>query len=309
MLRCVLQDVDGKKIEMPRLLSLKADIDEGVPADSLYAVFPYMPTKELTGITLYDGDTPVFIGVVDEEEHERDTQGEYLAVSARSMAAHLLDNEAMPCAYDHPSMRLIYERYAKPCGIVLHGSGDAVYFGEQSVLKGSSCWRVLKNFCTACYSSTPRISSVGVLYPKGILRDKTTVFGSDGIPFTTVKEVRKRCEEISTVYVKTSGAGSYTLPVVNASAKSRGVTRTRYLNAMLTESPMSCADAMIRNGEKKAYAVHLHCPTCLIGHEGNRAVLHDNMTGETDRLYISAVHYRLTENGEYSNVILKRRTS
>lgn len=307
MLRCVLRDINGRKIAVPELLSLKVDIDEGVPADSLYATFAYAPTEQLTEIALYEEDVPLFIGVIDEEEHERNEQGEYLKISARSLAAHLLDNEAEPCAYDHPSLSLIYERYVKPFGIKMEDRADAVFFGEQSVMKGYSCWRVLKNFCTACYSAVPRISSVGVLYPEGILNDGEIVFGGDGVRYTQISEVKKRCEEISTVYVKASNAGNYTLPIDNLSANARGIRRVRYLNAMLTESPLRCADAMIRNGDKKSYEVHLSCPSCLLGKEGYRAVVSDTLLGEKEDMYISAVHYRMTSDGEYSNVILKRR--
>ena len=307
MLRCIFRDVYGKEFSLPELLSLQVNIDEGVPADSLYATFVNTPTEQLVGIALYDNDTPLFIGIIDEEERQRDQQGEFLKISARSLAAHLLDNEAAPCAYDHPSLGLIYERYAEPYGISLIDSDDAVFFGEQSVTKGSSCWRALKNFCTACYSAVPRVSSVGVLYPKGIQNDGMITFGGKGIRYTAIREVYKRCEEISTVYVKASNAGTYSLPIVNPQAAKRGVRRVRYLNAMLSESPMRCADAMIRNGEKKAYEIHLSCPSCLLGKEGYRAVLKDEMIGDRNDLYISAVHYRMTKDGESSSVTLKRR--
>lgn len=307
MLRCVLTDVNGQTIMMPRLLSLQVDVDEGVPADALYATFPYAPTGELAGITLYDEDEPIFIGVVDEEEHLCGSKGTYLRVSARSLAAHLLDNEAMPCAYDHPSLSLMVKRYAEPFGVSLKTDSDEVFFGEQSVTKGSSCWKALKNFCIACYSAVPRISSVGVLYPKGTEHSGVTVFGENGIRYTQLRVVKKRCEEISAVHVKATNTGSYSLPIENASAKSRGVRRERYLNAVLTESPMRCADDMIANGRAKSYAVYLRCEGCLLGTEGNRAVIKDDWIDDADDLYISAVHYRMKGDGDYSNITLKRR--
>lgn len=307
MLRCVFRDVYGKEFHMSELLSLQVNVDEGVPADSLYATFVNKPTAQLVEITLYDDEKPLFIGIVDEEERQRDLQGEFLKISARSLAAHLLDNEAAPCAYDHPSLGLIYERYVKPYGILLNESDDAVFFGEQSVTKGASCWRVLKNFCTACYSAVPRVSATSVLYPKGMRNDETIVFGGGGIRYTAVREIQKRCEEISAVYVKASNTGSYSLPITNPRAMERGVRRVRYLNAMLSESPMRCADAMIRNGDKKAYEVHLSCPSCLLGKEGCRAIIKDTMIGDREDLYISAVHYRMTKDGETSTITLKRR--
>lgn len=308
MLRCVLEDVHGQKISMDRLLSLQVNVDEGVPADAMYAVFPYQKTDELIGITLYDDDKSLFVGVVDEEEHICEPQGVNLRISARSLAAHLLDNEAMPCAYDHPSLSLMFERYVKPYGITLSGNSNEVFFGEQSITKGTSCFKALKDFCIACYSSIPRISSVGELFAKGMEHDSVTVFGGDGIRYTKLRETKKRCEEISAVNVKATNAGTYSLPIKNDEAIARGIRRTRYLNAVLTESPMRCADAMIENGRKKAYAVHLRCESCLLGTEGNKAVLKDAPFGDRDDLYISAVHFRMTADGAYSNITLKRRT-
>ena len=309
MLRCVLKDVNGKERSMPQLLSLQVDVDEGIPADALYALFPYTPTAELSEITLYDGDEPLFIGVVDEQEHICSSKGTYLKVNARSLAAHLLDNEALPCEYDHPTLSLMYERYAKPFGITLGTDCDEVFFGEQRVTKGTSCWKAMKNFCNACYLTAPRISSVGVLYPKGIEHSGVTVFGESGVRYTQLREVKKRCEEISAVHVKASNGGTYSLPIKNASARERGVRRERYLNAVLTESPMKCADAMIKNGDAKSYAVYLRCEGCLLGTEGDRAVIDDAILSERNDLYISAVHYRMKGDGAYSNITLKRRIS
>ncbi len=308
MLRCELTDVNGKTHQMPQLLSLQVDVDEGVPADALYALFPYVSTAELCRITLYDEDKPVFIGVIDEEEHICGSRGTYLKISARSPAAHLLDNEAMPCEYDHPSLSMMFERYAKPFDIRLGTESDEVFFGEQRVTKGTSCWKALKNFCIACYLTPPRISSVGVLYPKGLEHGDVTVFGTEGVPYTHLREAKKRCEEISAVHVKASNSGTYSLAIENRAAKNRGVCRERYLNAVLTESPMKCADAMIDNGDVKSYAVYLRCKGCLLGTEGNRVVISDPVLGDRDDLYISAVHYRMKGDGAYSNITLKRRT-
>lgn len=308
MLSCIVTDIDGAESAPLYPLSMQVDIDEGVPADALYAVFPYHPIGELCTVRVYDGDTLVFSGVVDEQEREVSADGEYLKISARSLAAHLIDNEAAPCTYDHPSARLLYERYAGPYGIALGDEEDTVYFGEQNVLKGMSCWRVIKNFCAACYSGVPRVSADGVLYLKGIQKDRLIRFGNDGVRFISLSEVNKRCEEISAVYVKTENSGSYSLPVENKDAIRRGVSRVRYLNAALTESPMSCADAMVRSGEKKAYALRLRCPVCLLGAEGCRAEVAEDTTEKKENLYISAVRYRLRADGEYTDLTLKRRT-
>ena len=308
MLRYVLKDIKGKELLPQGPVTVKADIDESVPADALYLVFPYQKTEELCGVTVYDDNKPIFVGVVDEEEHIKDSLGNWLIVSARSLSALLLDNEAAPCIYDHPSASLIFERYVKPYGITADDCDDAVYFGEQSVLKGASCWNVLKNFCTACYSTVPRVSGDGVLSMKGIVRDKEILFGGDGVRYTRLKERRKRCEELSEIFVKTSHAEGYTLPVRNEDAVERGIRRARYLNAALTESPMRCADAMLKNGEKKAYEMTLRCDGCHLGTEGCKAKVSLSDNEVIEGLYISAVRYRMSEKKEYTELTLKRRS-
>lgn len=308
MLRCVLRDISDSEIVMPSPLSLNVDVDESAPADSLYAVFPFIETDQLSEIRLFLKEKLIFKGIVDEEERVLRPSGVYLRISARSMAAKLLDNEAAPCSFDHPSARLICSEYVEPFGITLSGSDDSVYFGVQNVLKGSSCWSVLRNFCAACYSCVPRIGGDGVLYLKGMLRDESVSFGGDGIRYTELSEKYKRCEEISAVRVKTDNSSGYSLSVDNPDALSRGVKRERFLNAVLTESPMRCADSMISSGAAKAYTLRLRCPECLLGAEGCRATV-SSALGEKRGLYISALRYRSGGSGEYTDVILKRRMS
>ena len=309
MLRCVLFDVTGQETELPCPVSMTIDTDEAVPADSLYAVFPYVETAEAAGISVYDGERLLFSGVVDEEEHTVINGEEDLRISARSMAALMLDNEAMPCVYDHPSAELMRERYAAPFGIRVGDMDDAVYFGEQTVAKGSSCWNVLKNFCNACYSCAPRLSSDGVLWLKGLKRDETIRFGENGVHYTAVRELHKRCEELSAVKIKTENPGGYDRTVSDSSAVGRGIVRVRYLNALLTGSPMRCADAMLKNSASKAYSVKLRCQSCLLGTEGCSAVIDDCPFDITRGLYISALSYRLTDDSEYTDVTLKRRNN
>ena len=309
MLSFTAKDINGRDIIMPAPLSVRLDVDESAPADSLYVVFPYIDADELKSVRIFDGDKQIFIGVTDEEERLSDPSGNQLRISARSPAAYLLDNEAAPCVYDHPSSKLICERYAQPFGITVSDSVDAVYFGELNVLKGASYWSVLKNFCAACLSTLPRVSGAGVLYLGGMRREERVRFGSGAgcFRYSRLSEKLKRCEEISTVMVKTGISGGYSLPISDDSALNRGIRRVRYLNSALAETPMRCADDMIAAGRSRAYTLRLRCPGCLLGLEGCEAEV-DTINTEA-RLYISALRYRLSDAGEYTDVILKRRKS
>ena len=309
MLSFVAEDIKGCEIILPAAIKAVINMEEDVPADDLYVIFPYVELNELKNISVYDGGSLAFAGVVDEEEHIADSSGEYLRISARSLAARLLDNEAIPESYNHPSAGLIYERHVRPYGIRAADADDAVYFGEQVVTKGTSRWTAIRNFCNACYSAVPRISADGVLYMKGLSSNIKTVFSDsgDGLAYTAINESVKRCEEISRVNVKVSSGAGYAYPVANADAELRGIRRERCINAILTDTPLKCADAMIEAGRRKAYSLTLESPERLLNILGSEAQVKSSVIGDRKGLYVSSLKYRMDTNGESTTVVLKRR--
>ena len=309
MLSFAATDVNGREIILPQALSAELRMDEDVPADALYAVFPYVKSGELKEIRAYGDPSTVFVGVIDEEELIADDSGEYLRLSARSLAAVLLDNEAVPESYDHPSAKLIYERHVKPYGIIDGDADSATYFGQLAVTKGMSRWTALKNFCNACYSSVPRVSADGRLYMKGQSGGKEIVFSDSGVgvTFTQLSESVKRCEEISRVRVKVNSVGGYRQSVDEPDALARGIVRERYLNATLTDTPLKCADVMLRNSRKKAYSLTLSCPLGLPDIIGCDAKVSSRIAGDREGLYVSSLRYRMDKHEEKTTVVLKRR--
>ena len=311
MLRVVFTDTAGREHLFFRPLSMTIRMDENVPADDFSGVFAYSGVGELAGVCIYDDEKKVFAGIVDEQESILSPDGRVLRVCARSLAAHLLDNEAMPQSYDHPSASLIYERHIKPYGIAWQDSDDATFFGELAVTKGMSQWTVLKSFCSACYSSSPRVTADGKLRMKGAGSEQTVIFsdGAGGIAYTELRECRKRCEEISRVNIKVSDDAGYRYLLDNSGAISRGIRRERYLNAVLEKTPMTCADAMLANAAAASYEVRLVCPDRLLYSVGCGARVINRTTGVLDDLYISAVSYRMDADGEKTTLLLRRRNN
>ena len=98
-------------------VSLRADLN--VPADSLELLFPYSERldRDISGVrVLLDGKT-VFNGRPDELIRQRPSGGVTLKLTARSLAALLLDNEAEPLCYHEPSAAFIAEKHLIPFGI------------------------------------------------------------------------------------------------------------------------------------------------------------------------------------------------
>ena len=304
--RC--RNESGETFTLASPLTVGIKTDENVPADILEGVFAFQPVGRLSEIEVLRGGECVFRGIPDEQKTLFSADGKTLWLTARSPAALLLDNEAQPCSYDHPSANFIFHRYAEPFGLTKGEDGDAVYFGEMSVIKGASCWSVLRNFSVGCYSSLPRVSGSGTLYLKGMPRGKRLLFGDGGIRYSRFCESYKRCEELSAVYLKTSASDGYTFAVENKAAIARGVRRVRYLNAMTTPNPVQCAEAMLSGADRKAYSLELRCPGCLVGLEGSDAAVRTD-DGLREDLTVCGLRYRMDENGEYTDVIMRRRTN
>ena len=311
MLRVVCSDTLGEQHLLTRPLKLTIRMDEDVPADDLYAVFAYTPVGELTGVRVYDDERLVFVGVVDEQEEELSEKGRFLRISSRSLAAHLLDNEAPPQFYDHPSAALIYERHVRPYGIRRGEEDDATYYGELPVKKGASQWTALKDFCNVCFSSQPRVTADGILRMRGIGEPGRVVFSDlgDGISYSEISRMKKRCEEISRVNIKISDSEGYRYRIDNPDALARGVCRERYLNAVLAATPMTCADAMLSRADGKSFGIRLKCRGRLLDKMGWTATVKSRTLGVADDLTICGIAYRLDQNGETTVLQLKRRNN
>lgn len=308
MLKFTVTDTSDVRHLLPAPLSVMLRMEEDVPADDLYAVFPQIDCGELKSIAVYDADQTVFAGVIDEEERIVSAAGAYLRLSARSLAAHLLDNEAPPVSYDHPDARLIYERHAREYGIAAGDIDDATCFGELEITKGTSQWGVISAFCSACYSSAPRVSADGKLYLKGLRAEGTVIFGPGGIAYTELCDSVRRCEELSRVNVKITGSDSYVYPVENADALRRGIRRERYLNAMLTGKSVKSADIMLKKSRSQSRLLTLKCTGRLTDILGCSAEIRcASVTREG--LYVSALKYHSDAREEYTTVKLRRRDS
>ena len=313
MLKFIFTDIYDNEIELNSILALSINKEENVPADDMTAVFAYQDLNELVSVKMYDNDEIEFTGIVDEQQKIVTGGGMYLKIIARSMAGALLDNESVPVTYNHPSTSLIFERHVKPFGIKSYNGNNSTYFGELVISKGMSNFQALSNFCNNCFSTTPRINSKGEVDINGLSYDKSVTFSpkesEGGIEYISMTESIKRCEEVSAVNVKVTNSSGYLNVVKNDDAQKRKIKRERYLNAVLTDTPMKCADIMIKNGKQNSYYVKLVCPFRHLDILGNKAIVKSasSDSSKIENLYVSSVRYTLNHSTDSTTVILKRR--
>lgn len=309
MLSFVFTDINDEKVTVKNPLSMTVNIEQGVPADDMTAVFAYFSSKELKSVVVYKDSKVVFTGIVDEQQSICSAQGTYKKIVARSMAALLLDNESEPVSYNNPSSFVIASRHAVPFGVGFDDTTDDTYFGVLTVQKGSTNWQAIEDFSKKAYMTTPRVDEHGKLLLKGIQNDKEVVFSNshDGISYTEFTQSIRRCDEISKVCIKVTNSCGYHNVVENEDATKRGIKSVRYLNSVLTDTPAVYADKMIKNSKNKAYVITLECAGCHLDKFANNARIADSICGEINSLYVCSVQYVLNRKNDVTRITLKRK--
>nr|WP_319489382.1 hypothetical protein [uncultured Caproiciproducens sp.] len=290
----------GMGIALPPPVSAKLICGEDAPADGFTGVFPLLKSMgEITGIKIYDKkQTLCFNGIVD-EQRESCGGGRKLTLAARSRAALLLDNEAIPQTYCMPSLTTIYSRHVKPYGFSGCLGDNRVFSGTLVITKGMSEWQAAASFCSRFLKITPRITD-NVFDASGSRPQGEMVFdNAEGIGYTSVSIDHQYCNYLSEVLVKSGKAGSYSPAAQSGTAASLGIKRRR----CLTEGD---ADELVRTAEKKAFRVTVVCPGEITANLFTAAKIRDEALGTVENLYVSQIEYSLGSGGENTNFILRR---
>lgn len=306
MLSFKFKDTGNNILTLENPMYVVINQDEKIPADDLTVTFSGIISKtELCDVEVYDGDILVFKGIVDEEQRIVNEKLLYTKITARSMAAMLLDNESKPIDYTNPSTSVIFSRHLLPDSIESY-RGDEVTLRERfNVTKGMTDWQVFYSFALKAYNKTPRINADGTADFNGIHSDETLVFSEkNGIRYSSLKENNKRCKLISDVYVKTKTNGGYDSSISRNSIKKRKINRRRYVDASVN-TDFLIADNIINNSVDNSYELTLITDKRILNKLGTGVTVEDNYLGEIAGLYISSIYYKLTPDKEETTLILK----
>lgn len=290
----------GVGLLLPPPVSARLVCGEDAPADGFTGVFPLKKSLgRLTGLKIYDRTRKLcFDGIVDEQK-ESVGGGWKLTLSARSRAALLLDNEAVPQTYCMPSLRTVFERHVKPYGFSGFLGDSRAFNGTYTVTKGMSEWQAAAGFCTLFLRVAPRIADdtfdASGAKPQGELLFDNAV----GIGYTSVSVENLYCNALSEVLIKSGSAGAYSQAAQSAEAVSLGIRRRRCF-------AQGDADGLIRAAEKKAYRVTADCPGEIAATLFTAARVRDPALGTVEKLYVSQTEYRLNADGESTRFTLRR---
>ena len=302
MLSFAVTDISGKKQTMRNPLRLSLISSREAPADGLsvtFAVCGEIPV--ITMIEMNDNDECLFRGTVDRQTERRSEGGCLLTIDARSLAALLLDNEALPQTYCLPSMPLLMERHFNRLGFYDFIGADCPFNGEMTVSKGMSEWTVLKSFCDAFTGTEPRVTGDGVIDISGENREKVFLSRKR---LLSLQRIRNRSALVSELIARTRTNGGYEMPLESGLAKRMGIVRRRYVNSIDGKSrTVLTAEAMLKNRDEAFETYRLTAEGRLVCPVGAQLELE----GEDSGLFVDMVEYVLDENGERTSIAAHRK--
>lgn len=228
MLKTELIYSDGTSEEFSDCLGLTLRKSLDTPAHSLELTMPFSVSKEVCEVRVSDEVGMIFEGIADEQTLSF-SQREVTKLSARSMEALLLDNEACPEVFKNPSSALVFARYGKVCSLRDFLAPSRSLKGVLKVYKGMSCYQVLKEFCQRVYGKTPFVSGRNLcIEPLKNSSEITFCDKGEGVVCSKIERTLSRYRLISKVLVKTASDGAYNREIYDEESVASGVCRQRF---------------------------------------------------------------------------------
>lgn len=168
MMECWVRCGDGSEVTLPTAVSWRFQYGTGTPCDSFLVRCLWQPGQE-KGLSSaarffaqWNGQR-IFTGVVDEYCVLCGNTGLQLEITGRSMAALLLDNEALPVQYQRAAWVDVAAHHVTPYGIRSIGGEKLGVVTGFEVGTGVSQWSVVQDF--VCYHGgvVPRFDRMGNL--------------------------------------------------------------------------------------------------------------------------------------------------
>lgn len=289
--------VNGKKTVLTQAVRTVIKKSVFTPAHSFSGEFILsgMPEdfKYLQG---FDGGELIFEGPVDEQQVLLGKNGATLFISARSRAALLLDNEAMPGSYYMPTLADIVKVHCAPYGFTKF-SGEGKCPGAFTVGKGMTEWDALEQFCRSVIGVLPQIADDGTIDARGGISGESLLISNreaGGLRFSSAKLIRRSYGVISEVKYKLVSGGDYGYSLKNAAAEAEGSCARRLIN--LSGEPEWIREYLIHRRINDSTRDYFRITAVLEGVRltkiGVPAVFSDSLLGRCDDMAVSGIECR-----------------
>lgn len=242
-----LFDLEGEAVDFDSLLSYEFNAEDGVPCDSLLLqVAESAPLPEIKAVKAYFETALIFNGCCDWQREYTDATGRHALLYARSSAAILTDNEAIPKTYTNPTAHTLFLLNAGDFGFQ-NALPSLLCEADYMVMKGDSCYQAIDQFVYALTNRHVTVNTENQLViPTGkhCLSLPENAILNEGI-------ITDRGIALSGIDYKTIGDTAYTHHIVSRYIESRGIHRTKAVS--LSSLPAWQQNAAL-SGQLKAAA-------------------------------------------------------
>jgi len=299
----------GAVLALPTLHEWTVRRTGSVPCDSAalrcgYDAAMAETLREATRLALYDGDKTAFFGVMDEWRADCDGDGLRLELSARGMAALLLDNEAEAASYQRATTAEILRRHVLPYGIACPAWDEAAA-ENYLVAGGGSEWAALEGFARRS-GLTPQFRPDGtLLLRRGHEGAERTL---EGVVATSVVWRDKRhgvLSEIVTVDRGTRAAAS----VRNEAFLARGgcCRRISYARAGAAQDVREAAEEQLERSRRGSETLTVTVAGAFEAEARDELTVSGCALGVTGRFLVTELVRRGGAAGETTTLTLERK--
>lgn len=223
-----LTTVDGKKITVDKFTELCFTQTAGVACDSLWTTFiSDNCIDDIDSVKLYINYKLVFSGLCDCQKSTYDTNGFEIYFYARSTACILVDNEAEPYTYQHPSAKQLCFALAEGLGFS-NSLPDISSTNQYEITKGTSRYGAISQFVSLLTGKYINIT------PKNdieLISESSEIKNLNDYDILSLTETINRSEPLSQIQFKqTSSQEKYNLHTKSMLCDRLGINRTKFIN-------------------------------------------------------------------------------
>lgn len=302
-----LFDVNGSSFNAEKIISYELIMEADAPCDGLRLnFFCESEIGEICIVKGYRNGRLVFNGLCDKQKLTVSQSGKICFIYARSSAALLVDNEAVPCQYENPSARQLWFSNAKDFGFEIN-LPELYSQNSYLVSKGTSCYGAINNYISAVSGAPVYATPENVLQ---IYKESRSVKRLDDYDVSSVSYVINRSEPISEIDYKIHSSDNYSYHFKSGFVQKMGINRKRMIN--LSSIPLwqreNNAEKIIKSSLKEYYSVSVvifgECDLEIY----DRIAVDSDAPFKNKEFYVSELSFCRNENGEQTTALLKRKT-
>ena len=304
-MKFLLFDINGKAFEAESVISYELIAEAEAPCDGLrLSFFCHDNIGEICNIKAYRRDKLVFNGFCDKQKITFSESGKICFIYARSSAALLVDNEAVPCQYENPSARQLWFSNAKEFGFKTD-LPDIYSSNSYLVSKGTSCYGAINDYVSAVSGMPVYATPENELK---IYEKSKELKRLDDYDVFSLSYVINRSEPIGEIDYKINSADNYSYHFKSDFVQKMGIKRKRMVNLSsipLWQREMN-VEKMIKRALDEYYSVSVVLPGDCDLAIYDRMLINAEDTLQNEEFYIAELTFSKNKNGERTIVLLKK---